>query len=302
MILALMVVLWLHWKKWITRCARCAVSSSRYGRRKRIVSGSPRKIIRSKPEWVRSEIIRLKALMPDDGCRRIATEFNRAFRTTRRVTVGKTYVSDVVRAYRYEIQVLRRHIKHRPPKPVPENLVWALDLTQKTDVRGNRHSILALVEHASRACLFLEAVEHTSAAAMITRLCALIRHYGRPTFLRTDNAAMFTSRWFRLSLWLLGIRHQRIQLHCPWQNGRVERFFGTLKSVLDRWNVDNCATLNNALAPFRLWYNFVRPHQALRERTPAEVWNGTDVHRRAHAECHWFEAWDGLLRGFYLPP
>lgn len=163
-------------------------------------------------------------------------------------------------------------------------------------------SFLALVEHASRGCLCLEAVERTSAAAMITRLCALIRCYGMPTFLRTDNAAVFTSRWFRLSLWLLGIRHQRIQMHCPWQNGRVERFFGTLKSVLDRWNVDSYATLSHALIPFRFWYNFVRPHQALNGRAPAEAWNGTDVNRRAHSACHWFEAWDGLLRGFYLPP
>ena len=45
-----------------------------------------------------------------------------------------------------------------------------------------------------------------SAATIIVRLCALIGCYGTPTFLRTDNAATFTSRWFRLSLWLLNTR------------------------------------------------------------------------------------------------
>ena len=35
-----------------------------------------------------------------------------------------------------------------------------------------------------------------------------------------------------LALRLMGIRHQRIDPHCPWQNGRIERFFGTLKPHL----------------------------------------------------------------------
>jgi hypothetical protein len=33
---------------------------------------------------------------------------------------------------------------------------------------------------------------------------------------------------------LLGIRLQTTDLHCPWQNGRIERFFSTLKAGLDR--------------------------------------------------------------------
>jgi transposase InsO family protein len=48
---------------------------------------------------------------------------------------------------------------------------------------------------------------------------------------------VFTSVRFRLTLWLLGIQHQRIDPHCPWQNGRVEQFFGTLKEKLDQWEV-----------------------------------------------------------------
>jgi transposase InsO family protein len=33
-------------------------------------------------------------------------------------------------------------------------------------------------------------------------------------------------------LWLLGNRQQRIEPGCPWQNGRVERFIGTVKREL----------------------------------------------------------------------
>ena len=51
-------------------------------------------------------------------------------------------------------------------------------------------------------------------------------------FLRTDNEAVLVSRLFRCGLWLLGIRQQRIEPGCPWQNGRVERFIGTVKREL----------------------------------------------------------------------
>jgi len=51
----------------------------------------------ARPPWVRQEIIRLKALMPLAGCRSISTAFNRLFYANRRMTVGKTFVSDVIR-------------------------------------------------------------------------------------------------------------------------------------------------------------------------------------------------------------
>jgi transposase InsO family protein len=118
--------------------------------------------------------------------------------------------------------------------------------------------------------------------------------------LRTDNEAVFTSRQFRFGLWLLGIAHQRTEKGCPWMNGRVERFFGTLKAKLDQWEVDSLEQLNHALVPFRFWYNHVRPHQNLDGRTPAEVWSGEDVYAAGSRKAVWFEAWNGVLSGYYL--
>lgn len=118
-------------------------------------------------------------------------------------------------------------------------------------------------------------------------------------FIRTDNEAVFTSRCLRAGLAVLGIRHQTIDLACPWQNGRVERFFGTLKAKLDQWAVDSLAELNAALGQYRLWYNHIRPHQALDGRTPAEAWAG-EITLPRFRQAYWFEAWDGLLQGYYL--
>ena len=256
---------------------------------------------RRKPKWVRQEVIRLKALMPDTGtCRVIETLFNRRFARKRNMTVGRTFVSEVIRAHRYEIDVERRRIKNARPEPVPRNLVWGLDLTGKTDTRGQLHPVLGLLDHGTRANLRLAALANKSTFTLLGQLFLAIGRYGKPGAVRTDNESVFASRLFRAALFALGIRHQRIDPGCPWQNGRVERFFGTLKSQLDRLAVDSLVSLNLALTEFRFFYNHVRPHQNLGGATPAEAWTKIDPYTTPDkGEC-WFEAWEGLLRGYYL--
>jgi len=251
-----------------------------------------------KPEWVGKKIIRLKALMPQAGCRSIAHAFNR-LHGRKGMTVGKSYVNEVVRKHQYEIQVLRRRIKHKRPRPVPHNMIWGVDLTGKTDTAGKLHNILGIVEHRSRSCLTLESLADKASITLLECLIAAIRRYGKPQCIRTDNEAIFTSRLFRFGLWLLGIRHQRTEVACPWQNGKVERFFGTLKEKLNRWEVASQEELAHSLHLFRFWYNHVRPHDYLDGATPVEVWSG----KKGNPDrAKWFEAWDGLLGGYWLPP
>jgi len=270
-----------------------------YGRKKAVSPNAKTFLFGKKPEWVSKEIIRMKALMQTAGCRALADSFNRRF-AYRSVSVGKTYVSETIRRNQYEIQVLRKKLKHRKPKPMPLNRVWAMDLTGKQDTGGEIHNILGLVEHGSRANLCLCGLEDKASITLLRHLLHAIEKYGKPKFLRTDNEAVFTSRLFRFGLWLLGIRHQRTDKGCPWMNGRVERFFWTLKSKLRLWEVDSLEQLNAALVPFRFWYNHVRPHQNLDGRTPAEVWAGKNVYVTRNRKEVWFEAWDGLLSGYYL--
>ncbi|MDP3261203.1 MAG: integrase core domain-containing protein [Thermodesulfovibrionales bacterium] len=230
----------------------------------------------------------------------IANTFKRRFAESRQMTVSKTYANDVIRKNKYEIQVLRKEIKNRRPKNVPGNLVWGMDLTGKADTQGNLNYILGMVEHKSRLSLGLAALKDKASITILRCLLDAVECYGKPKSLRTDNEPVFTSRLFRFGLWLIGIRHQLIDKGCPWQNGQIERFFGTLKEKLDQWQVGSSEQLNGALAQFRFWYNHVRPHQNLDGRTPVEVWNGTDVFSGRPKHEYWFEAWDGLLTGIYL--
>jgi transposase InsO family protein len=193
------------------------------------------------------------------------------------MTVSKTYVADLCRTHQYLIYEARRKMKHCVPRPMRRNRIWGCDLLTKTDQQGQTHLALGLVDHGSRACLRLQRLADKSSLTLFRELIDAVKRYGRPQFVRTDNEAVFISRWFRLGLWLLGVRHQRTEPGCPWQNGRVERFIGTVKRRLATEPISDSDHFTRALHEVRTWYNHERPHDHLQGRTPAEVWAGIDV-------------------------
>jgi len=234
------------------------------------------------------------------GCRTVEKLFNRIYASSRKMTMSKSYVHYTIRRHRYEIDVLRKKLKHRPPRPVPINRVWALDMTGKGNVFGEIHSMLGIVDHGSRRLLALEVLANKNAWTLLGHLFLAIGSHGKPRAIRTDNDAVFKSRVFRTVLHMTGIRQQFTVPGCPWMNGRIERLFGTLKEKLDQVRINGEGPLLHLLPDFRFWYNHVRPHQNLGGLTPHEAWHGIDPYARRPKSVQWFEAWGGLLRGYYL--
>ena len=86
----------------------------------------------------------------------------------------------------------------------------------------------------------------------------------------TDNALNYTrSKDFAAALSAIGAKHRRIRPHCPWQNGKVERFNRTLAT---EWAYGRPFTSNGArsraLAPWLRFYNTERTHHALGGHPP----------------------------------
>lgn len=133
------------------------------------------------------------------------------------------------------------------------------------------HPILGIIDHGSRVAMTLNAIANMNFYTLAGHLLIAIGRFGKPRALRTDNASILVSKRFRCFLRLLGIRHQHSDVGCPWQNGFIERLFGSLKQKLNQINVDDFAQLNFALREFKTWYNEIRPHQGLDGQTPAEV-------------------------------
>ncbi|WP_240349289.1 transposase [Halomonas binhaiensis] len=99
----------------------------------------------------------------------------------------------------------------------------------------------------------------------------------------------------KASLSLLDVRLQTIAPHCPWQNERIERFFGTLKQHLDTVIPVDGANLQHMMSEFRGWYNHARPHQHLDGFTPAERWEGRE---KPTNSPQWISIWNGRINGW----
>lgn len=240
--------------------------------------------------------------MPNASVRTVATTFNELWRERRRETVGKTWVATVIGRHELEIARKRSEIKKRRPQAMAPNRVWALDLTYLPDLEHRPTAILGLIDHGSRACLALREMRAKSTIAVLRALLDAIERYGTPRAVRTDNEATFTSFLFRLGLAVFGVRHQRTTPGCPWQSGRIERLFGTLKPLLRSWHAiaGIPASLQNDLDSIRTWYNTVRSHQHLDGLTPAHAWAGTRPNPRKQPV--FVDEWNGHLAGFWFPP
>lgn len=251
-----------------------------------------------KPAWVRREVIRIKAWSPQLGCRKIADVFNQQFAVRRKMTVSKSYVARTLYRYRYDVVYLRQRMKHRTPTAIAKNKIWALDLTQVHNEKGLSNLVLGVIDHGTRACVGLSFIADKCSKTLLHELVNLFRLYGKPKYLRMDNEACLNSVLIRFALRLLGIRIQRTQPHCPWQNGRIERLFGTLKNHLSQIKINNTNDLKTKLLEFRAYYNHARPHQHLKGKTPAQLWNN----EKPGFTAQQISLWDGQLNAWYFSP
>ena len=255
---------------------------------------------RRKPDWLRLEVLRLKAHMPRAGCRAVAHTFNRLHPS---VSIGKTFVADLIAAHQLEIADLRHQIRSAKPRTLAVNNTWAMDMTFFTGDDKTTHAAIGMIDHGSRLALRLHTLTRRCSWCMLGHLCLAIAQHGKPRKLRTDNEAVFNSRVFNTFLKLAGIHHQTTQKHAPWQNGRIERLFGTLKPLLRQLVIPSGGALQAALDEFKVFYNHARPHQNLHGLTPAEHFVGlrsTDIRQMPIKQVQEVQALAGLMRGYWI--
>jgi len=112
----------------------------------------------------------------------------------------------------------------------------------------------------------------STTAGFLTRAAAFFADHGitRIEAVMTDNHWSYTrSQAVREVMASMGATHVRIRPHCPWQNGKVERFNRTLQT---EWAYKQVFTTNaertRALQPWLNHYNYTRNHSSLGRRPP----------------------------------
>jgi transposase InsO family protein len=248
--------------------------------RSRASLSHPNAVAPSVEDW----IIELRRQRPNWGPRKLLAQLKRWSPATK--LPAHSTVSDILRR-----RGLSRAPRRRARTPVYEgpfsnctapNQVWCADFKGwfRTGDQKRCHP-LTLSDAHSRYLLRCEALLRTDFTATRCVFRSAFEEYGLPAAIRTDNGAPFASRapggLSRLSVWLIkvGIVPERIAPGKPTQNGRHERMHRTLKAEAASPPKRTRLAQQRALDAFRLDYNQIRPHEALGQIPPAEVYQAS---------------------------
>lgn len=216
---------------------------------------------------LRSQIQALALQHPRYGYRRISVLINRA---------EKVNQKRIRRLWRLNRLQVRRVVRKRTRRARPERLqaaypghIWAYDFVEDALADGTPLRILTVIDEFTREGLAIDVALTTSAERVIGVLRALFAQHGAPAHLRSDNGAEFVA--IALQSWLAQSEVQTLYIEPgkPWQNGKEERFNGTVRDeCLNLHIFTSLAEAAVRLNAFRRHYNSERPHSQLGYLTP----------------------------------
>jgi transposase InsO family protein len=182
-------------------------------------------------------------------------------------------------------------------RPAPMEL-WAVDIVEgiwlvneQTGVLREAKVVTGLDDH-SRFCVLAKVVERATSRAVCYAFAQALVTFGAPEEVLSDNGKQFTDRFGKGGEVMFdricrknGIKHRLTAPASPNQNGKVERFHGTLRP--DFFDVTGpFASVEAAQDAVDAWvkdYNEERPHQALDPKwpvTPAERFTPVPAEQR----------------------
>lgn len=164
------------------------------------------------------------------------------------------------------------------PPELPNDL-WCTDFKGwSRSGLGERLEPFTLGDAVSRFALACTLVRSVELAEVWPIFVKTFREYGLPKRIRADRGPPFFSRGLaklsRLSIrWLrLGIHPECIDPGKPQQNGMIERFNLTVAIETMSPPQQSFSAQQRELRRFVDRFNHVRPHEALRDRVPADVY------------------------------
>ena len=204
----------------------------------------------------------LAAQHPRYGYRRMHAMLNQT---------GRVNHKRVRRLWRLHRLQVRRVVRKRLRRELPPRLQaaypghsWAYDFVEDALSDGRALYILTVMDEFTREGLALDVALSTSAERVIGVLPALVAQHGAPAYLRSDNGAEFVATAVQLWLAQCGVQTLYIEPGKPWQNGKEERFNGTVRDeCLNLHGFTSLAEACVRLGAFRQHYNRERPHSRL---------------------------------------
>ncbi len=167
---------------------------------------------------------------------------------------------------------------HSILRPSRTRYTYHMDFTT-FDFLFVRFYVAAVVDGFSRRLLALTVFPDAPSTAMVLRLLrATFAEYGSCRFLVTDHGCQFRRRFKETIKDAFGVDVIKGRVRSCCMNGKVERYFKTLK-LWQRAKLlfASARSIQKKLDTFRRYYNDVRPMFTLGMRTPDEVWNNVKL-------------------------
>jgi len=162
-------------------------------------------------------------------------------------------------------------------KAKASNEIWTIDFKGGWKNKYSEyHEPLTLRDEYSKFVFLIRDLTDLRTESVREAMEEIFGKYGLPQAIRSDNGSPFASNngilgLSRLSAWwmALGIDLERGRPACPQDNGAHERFHGDISRELKTMKND---AQQSVYEEWRDQYNQVRPHQALGQKTPNEVY------------------------------
>ena len=161
------------------------------------------------------------------------------------------------------------------------NQVWATDITYVPMAEGFAY-LVAILDLYSRKVLSFRVSNALSTDFCVEALEAALMRYGTPEIFNTDQGSQFTAEDFTDVLLSKGVRVSMDGKGRWIDNVFIERLWRSVK--YDDIYLHAYATMRElkaGLARYFDFYNTLRPHQSLEDRTPDEVYFGIGAMKKA---------------------
>jgi putative transposase len=185
----------------------------------------------------------------------------------------------------------RKRLASRPRVPVPAptrpNERWSMDFVSARLADGRWFRTLTVLDVYTREALALVADRSLSGIKVAAALTPIVARRGAPAAIMIDNGGEFVSRAMDAWAYAHGVRLEFIRPGKPVENAFIESFNGRLRDeCLNTHVFASTIEAQRVLEAWRHDYNHIRPHSALKDRTPAEtgrLWVDSRVPRESTA-------------------
>ena len=232
------------------------------------LSNRPKKIVSPVQDSIADAVVARRKSYPFEGSKRIKEALG--------LQCSTTVIDRVLR----DRGLTNRRPKRKKPFYSRYESDRALDMIQLDYKQWNDRtwSIFA-VDDRSRAILGLEVTDSATTDVAISLVVGVIERFGKPKRILTDHGCQFTcskadggiSR-FDIFCEEMGIEHVMGRVKHPQTQGKVERVHRTAKEEAPSFgSLQDVVTARVTLLAWSEYYNFERPHYALKHRKPMDV-------------------------------